>query len=469
MPLSGPVVHQQLLKGYADVQSRLQSLHQQDKQTASRHQALGADRDNALTRLAEHYLPDLTEDSIKKTWSEARPALIDVLRRKEDARQKLESQLQSANEKHDESNQRIIDVNYSLDQVNEVVDELSEKVELELTKDVDFIRLSEAAARAEAGLERAEANLDEIEQDAAAKLPAYEDSDLFQYLWERGFGTDQYSSRGFTRRTDRWLSRLIGYPKAVQSYQFLKETPQTMQKIIADDRAALQTVMSELTRIRNETADRIGLTSKVAESDLISKKRADLLDQAKKHHSEVESLNESITELDDARGPYYREAIVAFRSMLGMFDSDDLKSYANSTREITDDQIAASLSAVDATTDELEARSIQHRRDVRLAQDLLGGLGRLIQRFRDAKYESSRSQFLDSVDIQHRIFNARDASDLEDLWTAIRRAHRWGPSTMDRITEVATHPMTQVLVNAMAHAAGGALRDHARRAGRRRF
>ena len=45
---------------------------------------------------------------------------------------------------------------------------------------------------------------------------------------------------------------------------------------------------------------------------------------------------------------------------------------------------------------------------------------------------------------------------------------RWGPSTMDKITQVATHPITQVLINAMAHAAGSAMEAHARRAGERR-
>jgi uncharacterized membrane protein len=39
---------------------------------------------------------------------------------------------------------------------------------------------------------------------------------------------------------------------------------------------------------------------------------------------------------------------------------------------------------------------------------------------------------------------------------------------MDQITQVATHPMTQVLINAMAHAAAGALQAQARDAGERR-
>ena len=42
----------------------------------------------------------------------------------------------------------------------------------------EFVLLSDRAAVAEASLERAEANLQEIDQDSARKLPAYEDSTL---------------------------------------------------------------------------------------------------------------------------------------------------------------------------------------------------------------------------------------------------------------------------------------------------
>ena len=101
-------------------------------------------------------------------------------------------------------------------------------------------------------------------------------------------------------------------------------------------------------------------------------------------------------------------------------------------------------------------------------QEMVDALGRLIQRFRTAGYDSSRAQFLGSMDVVQELHRASDERDVEDLWDEIRRAHSWGPTTMDKITKVATHPMTQVLINAMAHAAAGAMSDHARRAGHRR-
>ncbi len=64
------------------------------------------------------------------------------------------------------------------------------------------------------------------------------------------------------------------------------------------------------------------------------------------------------------------------------------------------------------------------------------------------------------------IFDGNSSVDV--LWEKTRSAHRWSSTVVDQVTAVATHPLTQVLVNAMAHAAAGALEARARDAGRRR-
>ncbi len=101
-------------------------------------------------------------------------------------------------------------------------------------------------------------------------------------------------------------------------------------------------------------------------------------------------------------------------------------------------------------------------------QSFLEDLGRLIQRFRAAQFDSSRSQFVGSLDVFEELDRAEDQNDIDGLWRRIRSAQRWGPTAIEQVTRVATHPLTQVLVNAMAHAAGGAMQAHARRAGDRR-
>ena len=418
--------------------------------------------------LAEHYLPDLTRESIQETWREARLAISDVLLRKEEHQRRIRSTMDELRASQSQQDRDLVAVGEQLDSANANVDRVALDVESKLQDSPDFVRLSGQAARAEVALERAEANLDEIEQDAATKLPAYDNSALFSYLRQSGFGTEAYASRGFTRRTDRWLATLIGYQKANQSYQFLTDTPVTMKQIIAQDREAFDTVMSELERIRNDVADELGLTEFVRQVDSLKTHRSDLLTEIESVRAKIDAVGTEQAELQQSRGIYYREAVDLFRQMLQRCDTGELKQRARITPDITDDQIVARLSGIDSSIADADRSSKQFQGRITDTQSLLRGMGQVIQRFRAAEYDSGRSQFVAPIDVVSAVRDASDEYDLDYLWTSIRRSQRWGPNTMDRITQVATHPMTQVLINAMTHAAGGALQEHARRAGRRR-
>ena len=144
------------------------------------------------------------------------------------------------------------------------------------------------------------------------------------------------------------------------------------------------------------------------------------------------------------------------------------EQFRQSTEELTDDQIVARLMGVESELTQLDDVEQDRRRDLSSMQQTLDNLGRLIQRFRAAKFDSSRSQFVGSLDILEDLDRAIEHHDIDGMWDRIRKAQRWGPTAMEKVTRVATHPMTQVLINAMAHAAGAALEQHARRAGDRR-
>ena len=123
---------------------------------------------------------------------------------------------------------------------------------------------------------------------------------------------------------------------------------------------------------------------------------------------------------------------------------------------------------VESEIGQLDDATGRRRKDLDQMQSFLEDVGRLMQRFRAAQFDSSRSQFVGSLDVFEELDRAQDQHDIDSMWRRIRSAQRWGPTAVEKITSVATHPLTQVLVNAMAHAAGGAMEAHARRAGDRR-
>lgn len=468
MPISGPVIHQQLMDAYANVETNLESARGQFLDSDEQRDDLNARRGEALISLAEHYLPELTRDAVRETWFEIRATVSQILVRKENHLRNVQetlNELASQRHGHDE---RLIEINHQLDLAMEAQQEVAGRVEQQLQKDQQFMQLSDRAAVAEASLERAESNLQEIEQDAARKLPAYDNSALFRYLYDRRYGTRQYTHRGFTRRMDRWLAQYIRFDQAKQGYEFLRKTPEQMRQIIAEDREAFDTVMNEIERARDEVAAQFGLPAKIDSVREIQGQREDHLRLLDNLWAETEAAQNEIRELEDTRGPYYREAIKVFREMLESRDSGDLWRRAEQTVEITDDQIVARLKGVEAELDEVDETDRRRRLELDQAHSFLEDLGRLLQRFRAAEFDSSRSQFVGSLDIFQEVDEAQESGHVDLLWKHIRDAQRWGPTAMEKMTRIATHPMTQVLINAMAHAAGAALESHARRAGDRR-
>jgi chromosome segregation ATPase len=469
MPISGPIVHQQLMQVYQETQHELESSRGHVAAAGAELDQLSEHRGDAMVRLAQHYLPELTQESVKKIWAEAQQAVWNVLFRKQEHSQRLAASAASLAQQREQTEQRLQAVSASLDAATESQGEISNTVSQELSTDKGFAELSDRAAQAEAALQRAEANLAEIEQDVLRKLPAYENSSLFMYLHNRGYLTPAYEHRGMTRNMDQWLGRYIGYREARQGYEFLKTTPVHMKEVIAEDRAALNTVLDELEKQRDIVAKRHGLPEAIQKTLKITEERQSILTSLEKIEADSQQVRKERTEIENTRGPYYHEAIQKFRDMIAAVDPQSLARRARETPETEDDQIVARLQGVAEEMDELGDQVRQRQQRIEALTSHLQSIGSVISRFRAAGFDSSRAQFSGSVDVVEQLRSVRNGrGNYEDVWQHLRRSHRWGPSAADQFVRVATHPMTQVLINAMAHAAAGALESQARQAGERR-
>lgn len=469
MPVTGPIFHQQLMHAYQEAQHELEAARGHVAAADVELGDLSEDRGDAMVNLAQHYLPELTREAIQKTWTEVQSTVGDVLTRKEYHSARLAKKLQELSSRRLASEELLGAASEALDLATEKQGEIAEAVSQELSSDAGFKTLSDRAAEAEAALQRAEANLAEIEQDVRRKLPAYENSSLFMYLYNRGYLTPQYEHRGMTRSMDQWLGRYINYRDARQGYEFLKTTPVHMKEVIAEDRAALNTVLDELEKQRDAVANRRGLPAAIQKvSDLTAKRQA-ILDELEAIESETKLVQQEQSEIENTRGPYYHEAIQKFRDMLTTVDPSSLASRARQTPEIEDDQIVAHLQGIAAEMNQLGVQVRQRQERISQLTAHLQSVGTLISRFRAAGFDSGRAQFSGTTDVVEELRAVREGrGSIEDVWQNIRRSQRWGPSAIDQFTRVATHPMTQVLVNAMAHAAAGALEAQARQAGQRR-
>ena len=468
MTIPGPTVHQQLMDAYKRLTEQLEQDRKSMHDVQEQYEKLDAERDDALRSLAQHYLPELTADAINSTWREVRSDISTLLLQKEDEDRSLQQKLKQLQENRTTTEKALLQATNVLDSAILEQNKVSAVVEKRLQEDTQFVELADRAAIAELALERAESNLHEIDQDAARKLPAYQASTLFQYLYERGYGQKEYRSRGLTRRIDRWLARYIDFTKARQGYDFLKQTPDQMRKIIAEDRRSLNIVMEELERKRDRVADEMGLPEKISLTDRLTRDRQQILQTANFVSESMNEVEDRINDLSDPRGSYYQQAIELFRQTLVGFKSSDLKKRAEATKDdLTDDQIVARLSGVESDRGDLQEATRDRRNLQKQKQHVIEELGRVIQRFRAAHFDSVRSHFLDTLSIDEELAYTEDVEDARKLWQKIRRSQRWGDHESE--DDAGGSSLKQVLVNAMGKAAGDERGDDARRAGARRL
>ena len=468
MTIPGPTVHQQLMDAYKRLTEQLEQDRKSMHDVQEQYEKLDAERDDALRSLAQHYLPELTADAINSTWREVRSDISTLLLQKEDEDRSLQQKLKQLQENRTTTEKALLQATNVLDSAILEQNKVSAVVEKRLREDTQFVELADRAAIAELALERAESNLHEIDQDAARKLPAYQASTLFQYLYERGYGQKEYRSRGLTRRIDRWLARYIDFTKARQGYDFLKQTPDQMRKIIAEDRRSLNIVMEELERKRDRVADEMGLPEKISLTDRLTRDRQQILQTANFVSESMNEVEDRINDLSDPRGSYYQQAIEIFRQTLVGFKSSDLKKRAEATKDdLTDDQIVARLSGVESDRGDLQEATRDRRNLQKQKQQVIEELGRVIQRFPAAHFDSVRSHFLDTLSIDEELAYTEDAEDARKLWQKIRRSQRWGDHESE--DDAGGSSLKQVLVNAMGKAAGDERGDDARRAGARRL
>lgn len=468
MMIPGPTVHQQLMDAYKRLTEQLEQDRKSMHDVQEQYEKLDAERDDALRSLAQHYLPELTADAINSTWREVQSDISTLLLQKEDEDRSLQQKLKQLQENRTTTEKALLQATNVLDSAILEQNKVSAVVEKRLQEDTQFVELADRAAIAELALERAESNLHEIDQDAARKLPAYQASTLFQYLYERGYGQKEYRSRGLTRRIDRWLARYIDFTKARQGYDFLKQTPDQMRKIIAEDRRSLNIVMEELERKRDRVADEMGLPEKISLTDRLTRDRQQILQTANFVSESMNEVEDRINDLSDPRGSYYQQAIEIFRQTLVGFKSSDLKKRAEATKDdLTDDQIVARLSGVESDRGDLQEATRDRRNLQKQKQHVIEELGRVIQRFRAAHFDSVRSHFLDTLSIDEELAYTEDAEDARKLWQKIRRSQRWGDHESE--DDAGGSSLKQVLVNAMGKAAGDERGDDARRAGARRL
>ncbi|QDU88185.1 hypothetical protein Pla175_15570 [Pirellulimonas nuda] len=464
----------------ADVLRVLESAARAARSDAERHtrgtaeleshiQADLRERAGALEQLAEHYLPRLDRETVARSIREVRGEVSELLARKQQREAELRQRWEATLDARQAIEGELEQATASLNELVERRESLELRLAETLQADAQFAELSAKAIKSEAALHQNEQRVAEAKQEAEAKLPAYERSRMFKYLVGRNYGAPSYAGRGLTRRLDRWVAKLVDWPRARQSYDFLRITPELMAAEVERRRSEFAGLMEQVEAIEQQHSDAIGLTAALTEGVRAGKQRDALITRLEAEQGRRDEIEQEQHALAQRENAFYKQAVDRVEQALGELKESALAARARATPETTDDRLVEQIAALNRRVAEAGRQAADVRAD---GQKLVAGAGQLAdiaRRFRSHEFDSVRSVFPEGFSPASWVDQLlRGELSAEKLWTQLATQQRFAPHWVEREYGrrggVMDSEFSYVLMRVLAEAAGAAI-QHAARGG----
>ncbi|QEG35060.1 hypothetical protein Pr1d_23510 [Bythopirellula goksoeyrii] len=430
-------------------------------------------RGQSLLHLAQHYLPNIDQQTIAGSFGEVRNQLADILGRKQRHEREIERTLQADAAEESRLETELEEITERLNEKVARREELEKVVAQRLETDEEFQRLSKEALIAEKELNRNEQRVAEIQSEAAEKLPSYEKSRLFKYLHDRAYGTSEYMKTGLTKTLDGWVAKMIKYPRARRSYDFLRVTPELVAQEVIRRRDQFNGLMEQVEAIEDRYDDEVGLTTVMREGQEVGDRRDRVVAAISNQQALTDKHRQELITLEGSQNEYYQEAVSRMKVFLSNLEDWRLENASRSTPEPDDDEIVAEIVRLGKELNEnkQEASKLTHEHQV--WRERTSDLQAVWQQFHRGDFDSSRSYFPYDFSIESYLEEfVRGRIDRDQLWSAIRSAQEFAPPWYDQPpTRRDRHyqgDFSHVLMRVLLDIAGQALENAARRGMQRR-
>ena len=344
-----------------------------------------------------------------------------------------ESALTDINQKIEKTNSQISGAEQQrealLSEVNNASQKIADKeaqVQAQLKDDKTYLAQLEKARAAESVAEEANMKADQAQEDMAEKAKPYQDDSLFIYLWNRGYGTTEYSGGLFSRFMDGWVARVIKYESARVNYWNLTEIPKRLDEHADSVTAVADETFMALQQLELDALKQAGVKSLEAEVDSLR----ETLDS---HDDSIEELENTLnTNLQErakflaGEDSYIQSSIQRLTQALDHQDLLSIHRYVLATNSPTDDKLVIELRRVDDKLDELNSGlknvRLLHGNKINQLKDLQS----VRRNFKNSRFDDIRSGFGNQSLIAGMLGQfLQGVISSGDLWQTIQRNQRY--------------------------------------------
>jgi uncharacterized membrane protein YgcG len=404
--------------GLSDVERRYNSAR--SALAKLQHEEIGA-----WSELAKLRLIAIERGTLLEALDAADHKVAEILRERSAAAAKIDASIDAANLRLGETESQragqqdvVAAASDALDAAEgEAQEQLTEdpayQVQLTTTEDADFVA------------EQAEDKAESAQRDRLEKGKPYEADPLFNYLWERGYGTSAYAAWPLTRMLDGWVAKLCGYELARRDYRLLTEIPARLREHAERMRADFDAEVENLRALETTAAEQVGVPERAAQLENEEERLASLDADIERQEDALRALVRERVQFANGSDVWYARCIDILKEAMRRKGFALLTERAARTHEPADDRLVAQLR-------ELEGDIRRHEQD-------LSDYGRVYERerlhlyevqdvrrrFKRARFDDPRSEFLDAALftlVLQRLLNG--AVSLDDAWKAMRRQQR---------------------------------------------
>ncbi|MBX2846999.1 MAG: hypothetical protein KTR16_01665 [Acidiferrobacterales bacterium] len=423
--ISGVQALRQLDKGLSSVRAEVDRIDNELSRVSEQLHNNRLQQGRALKQMAEIRLDALEGGELIASLDSTDRYALDLFEQRKQALSELEQSIETIKttlaEKENQREegrievercaQAVVDCEHEIQGFLEADDAYQAQLKVARSKEVIAVNAEEKATQAEA--------------DSQEKGLAYEQSDLFMYLWRCKFGTTEYKANPLARMLDSWVDKLCDYSQYRATYWTLLQIPKRMlthadQERESADREADKLADIEAAAAQQKNLPQLQQTLEQAEDKLIS------IDDAIEENEET--LNQALLRRADfakAKDPHTEKSLQALSEALGNQSLLRLSDSAHQTDNPEDNLLVREIGELKDQYEDIKEELDDHRQLHDAKLERLKQLEKVRRQFKLKRYDDVRSGFGNSELISMMLGQFLNGLvNSGELWRAIERHQR---------------------------------------------
>lgn len=391
--ISGIQALQQLDQGLGTVRQDIDRIDHELNHVSEKLHANRRQQANILKQMAEVRLDALQRGELIGSLDAADQRAMALLDARKTAYQELEESISAIQTKLTEDEQARTQAHAEVNTCAQAVIDCEQATQAQLDKDDAYqIQLNEARRLDNIALQ-AEEKAKQAETDRQEKGLAFEQNQLFMYLWKRRYGTPDYNANTLTRALDGWVEKMCHYNDFRVNYWTLLEIPKRLLEHAKSARSVADDAISKLAEIEQALAEQHGLPEKQDELTHAQQKLDAIDDQIANTEDDLNAALLRRTQFAEAKDSYMEQSLNTLHDALEAQSLLRLGNAAQQTRSTQDNHLVNELADLHEQHNDLEDELQDHRRLHEAKLSRLQQLEDVRRRFKNRRFDDLRSGF----------------------------------------------------------------------------